>query len=70
MELGQDGQHGLYIFTDIRSVPVIQTNIGRWLINYTAKYLTAEGSVLQHFRAMDRETNSIDPLIFQGVAKV
>ena len=51
------------IFTDFGPVVAIQVKIGQWQIKrfYIAKYSTAEGSVVQHFRAMDRETNSVDP---------
>ena len=34
------------------------------------RYPSGEGSVVQDFRAMDQETNHVDPFIFEIVAKM
>ena len=57
MELGQNGHfYGLWVsYSDSR-------NTGRRQIkDFTLPGI--EGSVVQHFRALEQETNSVDPLI-------
>ena len=60
------------IFTDFESVLAIPANIGRWQIKeyHIDRYPISEASVVQNLRAMGYEKYSVDPLIFQSVAKM
>ena len=64
MKLNENGP--FYDFGLVQAIPA-NIKIQHIEIFHIARHLTGEGPEAQIFRAMDKETNSVNVLIFQSV---